>query len=101
MKFREKLEPIGDRIIVLRDKPEEYSKGGIALPPPKDEIVSGVVVAVGPGDVMPKTGERRTLALKPLHHVRFARNAGMEVQRDGETLVFLHESDVFGFEGKR
>lgn len=44
------LRPIGHRILVKPDEPEETSAGGLILPQQRDHVAtSGIVVAVGPG----------------------------------------------------
>ena len=43
---------VGDRVLIRPDKGEKKSKAGLYLPPSvieKQEILSGVVVEVGPG----------------------------------------------------
>jgi chaperonin GroES len=44
------IEPIGDRVVVKQDKPEEVSSGGIAIPDKVRESPRfGTVIARGPG----------------------------------------------------
>ena len=43
---------VGDRVLIKPDKGEKKSKAGLYLPPSvieKQEILSGVIVEVGPG----------------------------------------------------
>lgn len=44
------IEPIGDQVAVRRDKPDQVTAGGIALPQRSQEYQrTGIVIAVGPG----------------------------------------------------
>ena len=48
-----KVTPIGDRIVVQRQDPEEKTSGGIILPDSaKNKPSRGKVLAVGPGKVL-------------------------------------------------
>ena len=43
---------VGDRVLIKPDKGEQKSKAGLYLPPSvieKQEILSGVIVEIGPG----------------------------------------------------
>jgi chorismate-pyruvate lyase len=50
-KMTEKLEPLGERLIVKPIETQEVSKGGIILPDTaKEKPQEGEVIAVGPGN---------------------------------------------------
>lgn len=89
------LQPIGDRIIVRRENPEEKTAGGILLPDTaKNKPQRGTVIAVGPGKVN-KDGSRAAMTLKVGDKVIFTSWAGdaYENPKEGELLV-MHEGDV-------
>src|SRR5436309_476398 len=49
-RFRMKVKPLNDRVLVKRIEPEEKAKGGIIIPDTaKEKPLEGKVVAVGPG----------------------------------------------------
>ena len=96
------LKPIADRIIVRREASDEKTTGGIILPDAaKKKPQRGTVLAVGPGKMNPKTGERTPLQLKVGDVVLFTSWAGDEfkdVKKIGEVLV-MHEGDVLAVVG--
>jgi chaperonin GroES len=89
-----KIRPLADRIVVLRTKEEEKTKGGIIIPDSaKEKPVEGTVVAVGAGKVL-KDGKVRPLDVKAGEVVLFGKYSGTEVKIDGEEHVLLREDDV-------
>ena len=96
------LKPIAERIIVRREASDEKTTGGIILPDAaKKKPQRGTVLAVGPGKMNPKTGERTPLQLKVGDKVLFTSWAGDEfkdVKKIGEVLV-MHEGDVLAVMG--
>ena len=89
-----KIRPLADRIVVLRTKEEEKTKGGIIIPDTaKEKPVEGTVVAVGAGKVL-KDGKVRPLDVKAGEVVLFGKYSGTEVKIDGEEHVLLREDDI-------
>ena len=89
-----KIRPLADRIVVLRTKEEEKTKGGIIIPDSaKEKPVEGTVVAVGAGKVL-KDGKVRPLDVKAGEVVLFGKYSGTEVKIDGEENVLLREDDI-------
>ena len=89
-----KIRPLADRIVVLRTKEEEKTKGGIIIPDSaKEKPVEGTVVAVGAGKVL-KDGKVRPLDVKAGEVVLFGKYSGTEVKIDGEEHVLLREDDI-------
>ena len=92
MKFR----PLHDRVVVRRIDAEEKTKGGIIIPDTaKEKPQEGEVVAVGPG-ARDESGRLIALDLKAGDRVLFGRWSGTEVKIDGEDLIIMKESDIFG-----
>jgi chaperonin GroES len=91
------LKPIGDRIIVRRESSDAKSAGGIILPDTAQKKPQrGTILAVGPGKVNKKTGQRQPMQLKAGDKVLFTSWAGDEFKdrkEAGEVLV-MHEEDV-------
>jgi chaperonin GroES len=97
MKFR----PLHDRVVVRRVEEDTKTAGGIIIPDTaKEKPQQGEVVAVGPG-ARDEAGNLIALDLKPGDRVLFGKWSGTEVKIDGEDLVIMKESDIFGvIEGK-
>ena len=91
----EKLQPLGDRVVVKPIKQEEVSKGGIVLPDTatKEKPQEGEVIAVGPGKLSDE-GKRIALEVKKGEKVIFAKYAGTEYKIDDEEYLILRESDI-------
>ncbi len=91
-----KIRPLHDRVVVRRKEEETKTAGGIVLPGKAAEKPSqGEVVAVGNGRVL-DNGEVRPLALKVGDVVVFGQYAGSTVKLDGEELLIMSESEIFG-----
>jgi chaperonin GroES len=74
---------------------EEITKSGIVLPDTaKEKPQEGKVLAVGPGDRHPDTGERIPVELKVGDRILFQKYAGTEFKLDDEELLILSEKDV-------
>ncbi|ESQ77134.1 co-chaperone GroES [Asticcacaulis sp. AC402] len=92
MSFR----PLGDRVLVKRVEEEAKTKGGIIIPDTaKEKPQEGEIVAVGPGARNEK-GEQVALDVKAGDRVLFGKWGGTEVKIDGDDLLILKESDIFG-----
>jgi chaperonin GroES len=91
-----KIRPLHDRVVVRRKEEEEKTAGGIVLPGnAKEKPSQGEVIAVGNGRVQ-DNGEVRPLAVKAGDIVVFGQYAGNTVKIDGEDLLIMSESDIFG-----
>ena len=91
-----KIRPLHDRVVVRRLEEETKTAGGIVLPDSATEKPSrGEVLAVGPGKAM-DNGEVRTCTVKKGDKVLFGQYAGSTVKIDGEELLILSESELFG-----
>ena len=92
MKFR----PLHDRIVVKRIEAEEKTAGGIIIPDTvKEKPSQGEVVAVGPGG-RDEAGKLIPIDIRAGDRVLFGKWSGTEVKIDGEDLLIMKESDVFG-----
>jgi chaperonin GroES len=97
MKFR----PLHDRVVVRRMEEDTKTSGGIIIPDTaKEKPIQGEVIAVGPG-ARDETGNLVPLELQVGDRVLFGKWSGTEVKIDGEDVLIMKESDVFGVvEGK-
>jgi chaperonin GroES len=91
-----KIRPLHDRVVVRRTEEETRTAGGIVLPDSAAEKPSrGEVLAVGPGKLL-DNGEVRKLDVKVGDKVIFGQYGGSTVKIDGEELLILSESEIFG-----
>jgi chaperonin GroES len=80
-----KIRPLGDRVLVARDKAESKTPGGIVIPENAQEKTQrGEVLAFGPKVEDLRVGDA----------VLFGKYAGTDVQGDGQELVLLRADDV-------
>ena len=84
------IRPLHDRLVVRRLEEETTSAGGIVLPDSAAEKPSqGEVLAAGPGKL-------QKLDVKVGDKVIFGQYGGSTVTLDGDELLILSESEIFG-----
>lgn len=106
----EKLEPLGDKVIVKPVTEETVSKGGIIIPDTaKEKPQEGEIIAAGPGKT-DKAGNKVAMEVKVGDRVIFGKYSGSEIKIDGEKYLIMPESDILaitvkaadrGAEGKK
>lgn len=90
------IRPLRDRVVVRRKEEEALSAGGIVLPgSAKEKPNQGEVVAVGDGAIL-DSGEVRPVALKVGDVVIFGQYSGNAIKVDGEELIIMSESEIYG-----
>jgi chaperonin GroES len=90
------IRPLHDRIVVRRLDEETLTAGGIVLPDSAAEKPSqGEVLAVGPGKVL-DNGEVRAPDVSVGDKVLFGQYGGSTVKIDGDELLIMNESEIFG-----
>ena len=88
--------PLQDRVLVRRIESEAKTTGGIIIPDTaKEKPSEGEVVSVGPG-ARDESGKIVPLEVKVGDRVLFGKWTGTEVKLDGEELMIVKESDLFG-----
>lgn len=91
-----KLKPLLDRVVIKRVEEENKTAGGIIIPDTaKEKPSQGIIVSVGPGG-RDEAGHEIPMTLKAGDRVLFGKWSGTEVKIDGEDLVIMKESEVFG-----
>jgi chaperonin GroES len=91
-----KLKPLLDRVVIKRVEEENRTVGGIIIPDTaKEKPSQGVIVAVGPGG-RDDDGKLVQMTLKEGDRVLFGKWTGTEIKIDGEDLIIMKESEVFG-----
>jgi len=90
------IRPLHDRVVVRRKEEETTSAGGIVLPGTATEKPSqGEIIAVGTGKVL-DNGDVQALAVKVGDTVVFGQYSGNTVKIDGEELLIMSESELYG-----
>lgn len=90
------LKPLLDRVVIKRIEEENRTAGGIIIPDTaKEKPSQGMVVSVGPGG-RDEAGHEIPMTLKMGDRVLFGKWSGTEVKIDGQDLVIMKESEVFG-----
>jgi chaperonin GroES len=94
------IRPLYDRVVVRRKEEEAKTAGGIILSgSAKEKPNQGEVLAVGAGKIL-DNGELRPLAVKVGDQVVFGQYAGSNtITVDGEDLIIMSESEIFGVIG--
>ena len=90
------IRPLHDRVVVRRLEEESMSAGGIVLPDTASEKPSqGEILAVGPGKTL-DNGDVQAIGVSVGDKVIFGQYGGNTVKVDGEELLILSESEIFG-----
>lgn len=90
------IRPLHDRVVVRRKEEEEKTAGGIVLPGnAKEKPSQGEVLAVGEGRIL-ESGDVRPVAVRKGDTVVFGQYAGNTVKIDGEDLLIMSESEIYG-----
>jgi len=90
------IRPLHDRVVVRRKEEETTSAGGIVLPGSASEKPSqGEILAIGTGKVL-DNGDVQALAVKVGDVVVFGQYSGNTVKIDGEELLIMSESELYG-----
>ena len=91
-----KIRPLYDNVLVRRKEEEQVSAGGIVLPGSAQEKPNqGEIVAVGQGALL-DSGETRALNVKAGDTVLFGQYSGNTVKVDGDELIIMRESEIYG-----
>jgi chaperonin GroES len=91
-----KVQPLNDRVLVMRLEPEQKSKKGIIIPDSaKEKPLEGRVVAVGAGR-LDDDGHRIALEVKAGDHVLVGKYMGTEVRIEDIEHVIVREEEILG-----
>jgi chaperonin GroES len=94
-----KFKPLHDRVLVRRTEEEDKTSGGIIIPDTaKEKPIQGEVLAVGAG-TKDESGKIHSLDVKAGDKVLFGKWSGTEIKIEGEDLLIMKESDIFGIIG--
>lgn len=91
-----KIRPLHDRVVVRRKEEETTSAGGIVLPGnAKEKPSQGEVLAVGNGKAL-DNGDVQAMSVKVGDTVVFGQYSGNAVKIDGEEVLIMSESEIYG-----
>ena len=94
MASKQKISPLGDRVLVRQDDEPQKTEGGIYLPETAKEAPQyGTVVCTGPGKLL-ENGQTRELTVKEGDKVIFGKYSGTKVKIGQEELLFMREDDI-------
>lgn len=96
--FKNYLKPLDDRIVVLVNKAEKKTAGGLYIPDTVTDVsgnFQGKVMAIGRGH-MNKKGKVKPLDVSVGDSVVFSQFSGSQVDVDGNDIMVIRESDVLG-----
>lgn len=101
-----KIRPLHDWAVVKRVPAEEKSAGGIIIPDmAKEKPADAVIVAIGPGKLVPEKGKPKgkekkkvfvPTVLKPGQRVIFVDYMAKDFEVDGVEITMIREEDVLG-----
>jgi len=90
-----KIKPLGDRVVIKPEPPEEKTESGLYIPDTaKEKPQRGTVIAVGPGRV--ENGTKIEMSVKEGDKVLYGKYAGTEITIDGEEYLIMRETDILG-----
>ncbi len=93
-KSKVKLQPLGDRVVVVRDESLDTTAGGIVLPDSaKDKPARGKIVNIGDGRML-KDGKRSQFQVKTGDRVLFSSYAGETFTIDDQEFLLMREEDI-------
>ena len=92
----QKIQPLGDRVLVEPLEAEEKSSGWIVIPDTaKEKQQKGKVIAVGKGRIN-EDGKLTPLEVKVNDQVLFGRYAGTEIKVGAGDYLIIKEEDILG-----
>lgn len=89
------FQPLRDRILLRRHAAVTTTSGGLHLPQSAQQPSRATVVALGTGQYT-SAGKRLKLDVAVGDEVVAQKNAGIEVDVDGEKLLVVHEHEIVG-----
>lgn len=91
-----KINPLYDRVVVVRTDKDQKTSGGIIIPDTaKEKSQEGKVVAVGSGR-KDKHGVRIPIGVRTGQQVLFGKYAGTEIKIDDVEHLIMREDDIIG-----
>lgn len=96
---KNRLQPLGERIVIEREERESTTAGGIVLPDSAQEKPArGTVIAIGTGKQL-DDGTRAPSQLSTGDRVLFSSYAGETIEIDDTEYLLMREDDVLAVFG--
>ena len=88
------LYPISDKVVIKKTDGEDITSGGVIMPDTSQEaVITGEVVAVGPGQLL-ISGSRGHMQCKVGDTVLFLKHSARKTEIDGEEFLIIREPDL-------
>ena len=88
-----KLQPLGDRVVIMPSDEAETMRGGLYIPDTaKEKPTQGEVIAVGPGRM--EKGQRVPVDLKVGDSVIYGKYSGTPFQLGDDEVIIIKATDV-------
>ena len=88
------LYPISDKVVIKKTDGEDITSGGVIMPDTSQEaVITGEVVAVGPGQLL-ISGSRGHMQCKVCDTVLFLKHSARKTEIDGEEFLIIREPDL-------
>jgi chaperonin GroES len=93
------IQPLGNRVLVVRLEEERQTKGGIIVPDTaKEKPQQGKVVEVGPGR-MTEDGKRIPVGVKKGNKVLFGKYSGTDITVGDQEYLIIEEDQILAIIG--
>lgn len=90
------IKPLFDKVLVKPVEEKEERIGNIYVPDTaKEKPQQGEVLAVGPGKIT-EDGKNIPMSVKVGDKVFFGKYSGTEIKLEGEKMLIMSESDIYG-----
>jgi chaperonin GroES len=90
------LKPLYDKVLVKPIEDTEQKVGSIYIPDTaQDKPQQGEIIAAGPGKLT-EDGKNIPMTVKVGDKVFYGKYSGTEVKIDGDTMLIMSESDIYG-----
>ncbi len=93
------IQPLGNRVLIVRLEEEQQTKGGIIVPDTaKEKPQQGKVIEVGPGRIS-DDGKRIPMGVKKGNKVLFGKYSGTEVSIADREYLIIEEDQILAIIG--
>ncbi|MCX5783624.1 MAG: co-chaperone GroES [Elusimicrobia bacterium] len=91
-----KIQPLGDRVLVKPVEQKEVRKGGIIIPDTaKEKPQEGEIIAAGNGKIT-EEGKRLPMDVKAGDRILYGKYSGTEIKIDEQEYLIMHQDDILG-----
>ncbi len=88
------LYPISDKVVIKKTDADEVTSGGVIMPDTTQEaVITGEVVAVGPGQLL-LSGSRGHMQCKVGDTVVFLKHSARKTEIEGDEYLIIREPDL-------